>query len=50
VTWGFPSERLVVPISEAFAPLPAFGLPLVRSGGQNCAHAPEHALFLPLSF
>ena len=45
-----PSERLVVPSSEAFTPPLAFGLPLVSSGGQFVAHAPEHALLPFLSF
>jgi hypothetical protein len=45
-----PSERWVVPISEALAPLPTVGLPLTRSGGQAVAHAPLHSLVVAESF
>lgn len=38
-----PSLRLIVPSSEDFTPLPAFGVPLVRSTGQADAQAPEQA-------
>src|SRR3954464_15598764 len=41
---------MVVPSNEAFTPLPATGLPLVRSGGQAVAQAPVHALVVPVSF
>src|SRR3954464_4043570 len=41
---------MVVPSNEAFTPLPATGLPLVRSGGQAVAQAPVHALVVPESF
>src|ERR1700692_4228788 len=40
----------MVPSFEALTPRPAVGLPRARSGGQNFAHAPVHALFLPESF
>jgi hypothetical protein len=50
VTSSFPSERVVVPRSDAVTPLPAFGVPLVRNGGQALAQAPEHVLFEPVSF
>jgi hypothetical protein len=50
VTSGIPSERGVVPTSEAFAPLPTVGLPFARSGGQAAAQAPVHSLFVPESF
>src|SRR6185369_14318421 len=50
VTCVVPSDRLVVPRSEAFAPAPAAGLPLTVTGGQAWAHAPLHVLFVPLSF
>ena len=32
--------RVVVPIREALAPLPALGVPLVVNGGQATAQAP----------
>lgn len=38
-----PSERVIVPRSAAIAPPEAPGLPVVVSGGQIFAHAPEHA-------
>jgi hypothetical protein len=44
-----PSARLVVPSSEALAPVPALGLPLVSSGGQFWAQAPEQVLLPCLS-
>src|SRR3954453_7750167 len=50
MTCGLPSDRGVVPSIEAFAPLPAVGLPLARSGGRALAQAPEHMLFVPVSF
>ena len=50
MTCGFPSDRWVVPSIEAFTPLPAFGLPLTRTGGQLVAQAPEHVLVVPVSF
>ena len=48
--WGLPSERVVVPTSEAFAPPLTVGLPVASTGGQAVAHAPEHVLFVPESF
>jgi hypothetical protein len=41
---------LVVPSSEALASGPALGAPLVSSGGQFCAQAPEQALLPFRSF
>jgi hypothetical protein len=49
VAWVPPSDRLMVPSSAAFAPLPACGAPLVVTGGQSRAHSPEHMLALPVS-
>ena len=43
-----PSDRLLVPSIEAFAPLPTVGFALV-SGGQFVAQAPEQLLLVPLS-
>jgi hypothetical protein len=40
---------LVVPSSDAFAPLPAAGALVVKSGGQAAAQAPVHVLFPPVS-
>jgi hypothetical protein len=40
----------VVPSSEAFTPVPAFGFSFVRNGGQRLAQAPKHVLFGPVSF
>ena len=37
-----PSSRVVVPSMEPVAAVPAFGAPVVVSGGQNVAHAPVH--------
>ena len=50
MTCGFPSDRGVVPSNEAFAPPPAVGLPLARSGGHAVAHPPVHVLVVPVSF
>ena len=44
-----PPERVIVPSLEAVSPLPAVGLPVVRSGGHAAAHAPVHALLEPTS-
>lgn len=42
-----PSERVIVPRSADIAPPDALGFPVVVSGGQPCAHAPEQLdLFL----
>jgi hypothetical protein len=49
VTWFVPSDRLVVPINAALAPLPAVGVPVAGTGGQAAAHAPVHALVVPES-
>jgi hypothetical protein len=40
VTWVTPPERCDVPSIGWFTPAPAFGLPVVTSGGQAAAHAP----------
>jgi hypothetical protein len=50
VTCGFPSERIVVAINDAFAPLLTVGVPLARSGGQFEAQAPKQELVVPESF
>jgi hypothetical protein len=50
VTWGFPSERVLVATAEAFAPPPTVGLRVARSGGHSTAHPPVHVLFMPESF
>jgi hypothetical protein len=50
VTCFVPSDRVVVPAIEAVRPLPAVGLPVVVTGGQSVAHAPEQVLFGPVSF
>ena len=41
--WSFPSI-------EAVTPVPALGLPLVVTGGQLVAQAPEQVLIEPVSF
>jgi hypothetical protein len=43
------SERLAVPTSEPFTPVPTVGLPRAINGGHATAHAPEHALLVPES-
>lgn len=40
---------MVVPISDAFAPRPALGRLVVKSGGQAVAQAPLQVLFVPVS-
>jgi hypothetical protein len=40
---------LLIPSSELFTPLPADGVTVVMSGGQAAAHAPVHALLVPVS-
>jgi hypothetical protein len=40
---------LVVASSERFTPPPAFGFPVVSSGGQAVAQAPLQVLLLPVS-
>ena len=40
----------MVAIRDAVAPAPAFGVPVVVSGGQAFAQAPKHVLLAPLSF
>jgi hypothetical protein len=45
-----PSERFVIPTSDAFAPPLTLGLPLAINGGQNDAHCPVHELFGARSF
>jgi hypothetical protein len=42
VTWDVPSDRIVVPRSDASRPEPALGVPVY--GGQNLAHGPLHML------
>jgi hypothetical protein len=37
-----PSERVVVPSNDCVTPARAVGAPVVVSGFQVCAHAPEH--------
>jgi hypothetical protein len=49
VTCSEPFERFVIPISLWLTPLPAFGMPLVSSGGQTWAHEPLHTDFEPVS-
>jgi hypothetical protein len=41
---------LLVPIKDAFAPLPLVGAPGAMSGGQKVAHAPVQVLVVPESF
>ena len=45
-----PSDRVVVPSIEAVTPVPALGLPVVVTGGQSVAQAPEQVLIEPVSF
>ncbi len=47
---GLPVPRLVVPINEPVAPVPAEAWPVVTTGGQATAHAPLHSLVVPESF
>jgi hypothetical protein len=44
-----PSERVIVPRSLGFALPAAVGVPVVVTGGQAPAHAPEHADMPPVS-
>jgi hypothetical protein len=44
-----PSDRVMVPRSLAFAPPAAVAVPVVVTGGQAPAHAPEHADVSPVS-
>ena len=50
MTCEVPSDRVVVPASDACAPAPAVGVPLAVSGGQAAAHASLHSLVVPESF
>jgi hypothetical protein len=45
-----PLGRVVVPSSDAFAPLPIAGVPFSSSGGQFAAQAPVQVLVDPVSF
>jgi hypothetical protein len=49
VTSREPSERFVVPSSDALALPLALGVSVVVSGGQSVAHSPLQVLFEPWS-
>lgn len=44
-----PSERVMVAMSDACTPLPAWTDPVVVSGGHAVAHAPTHFDDMPVS-
>jgi hypothetical protein len=47
VTCLVPSLRVIVPSIDAVTPAPAFGVPVVVSGGHTVAQLESHALVVP---